>query len=79
MAGTKNHDIAAEDWQLVAVYTKPTTCLQNLQTFLEYLKLRRHSVKGDGSCLYHAVAHQAGPITTYSTGDDMVSGHLRRL
>lgn len=57
---TKSYDKAAEDLQLVAVYTKPPSCSQNLQTLLEYLQLRRHSVKGDGSCLYHAVAHQAG-------------------
>lgn len=54
---TKNHDKAAEDLQLVAVYTKPPSCSQNLQTLLEYLQLRRHSVRGDGSCLYHTVAH----------------------
>ena len=75
----KKDDISVEDLQLVAVYTKPPTCLQNLQTLLEYLNLKRHSVKGDGSCLYHAVAHQAGLITTYGTGDDIVSGHLRYL
>jgi len=42
-------------------------------------EFKKYFFKGDGSCLYHAVAHQAGLITTYSKGDDMVSGHLRRL
>jgi len=41
--------------------------------------LKRHSVKGDGSCLYHAIAHQAGLITASSSGDELVSGHLRHL
>jgi len=41
--------------------------------------LKRHSVKGDGSCLYHVVAHQTELITTSNTGDELVSGHLRCL
>ena len=41
--------------------------------------LKRHSVNGDGSCLYHAVVHQAGLITASSTGDEVVSRHLRCL
>jgi len=36
-------------------------------------------VKGDGNCLYHAIAHQAGLITSSSTGDEAVSNHLKRL
>ena len=40
--------------------------------------LKRHSVKGDGSCLYHAVVHQAGLITASSTNEE-ISRHLRCL
>jgi len=41
--------------------------------------LKRHAVKGDGSCFYHTIAHQAGLIAGSSTGDEVVSNHLRRL
>ena len=46
---------------------------------LKQLNLARHSVLGDGSCLYHSVAHQAGFITKISCGDRIVSNHLRQL
>ena len=68
-----------EDIELVAVFSKPSTCWQSLQTLLDHLMLKRHSVTGDGSCLYHAVAHQAGLITASSTGNEEISRHLRRL
>ena len=71
--GNKKHDASVDDLHLVAVYTKPIPSLKNLQTLLICLNLKKYCVKGDGSCLYHAVAHQAGLITTYSKGDDMVS------
>jgi len=73
---TKN---LCEDLELVVVFSKPSTCLQNLKTLLDHLMLKRHCVKGDGSCLYHAIAHQAGLITASSSGDELVSGHLRHL
>ena len=78
--GTDLEKVAdSEDLELVAVFSKPSTCLQSLQILLDHLMLKRHSVNGDGSCLYHAVAHQAGLITAFSTGDEVVSRHLRRL
>ena len=46
---------------------------------LKHLQLKRHVVKGDGSCLYYAIAHQAGLIASSSTGDEVVNNHLRRL
>ena len=76
--GTDLEKVAdSEDLELVAVFSKPSTCLQSLQILLDHLMLKRHSVNGDGSCLYHAVAHQAGLITASSTGDEVVSRHLR--
>ena len=50
-----------------------------LQTVLQHLHVKKHSVKGDGSCLYHSVAHQAGLISADSQGDQKMSQHLRQL
>ena len=36
-------------------------------------------VKGDGSCLYHAVAHQAGLISASCQGDTSISMRLRKI
>ena len=38
-----------------------------------------HPVLGDGSCLYHAVAHQAGLISHASRGEQDISAVLRQL
>ena len=46
---------------------------------MKHLGLNKHCVKADGNCLYHAIAHQAKLITKYSTGDELVSRHLRNL
>ena len=66
------------DVQLVTAYAKPTK-YKTMQSVLKYLQLKRHVVKGDGNCLYHATAHQAGLIASSSTGDEAVNNHLRRL
>ena len=66
------------DLQIVTAYAKPAR-YKTIQSVLEYLQLKRHAVKGDGSCLYHTIAHQAGLIASSSTGDEVVSNHLRRL
>ena len=50
-----------------------------LHLVLKKLNLVTHVVHGDGSCLYHAVAHQAGFITKTSCGDKVVSNNLRQL
>ena len=71
-----SNDQNSSDVQLVTAYAKPTKC-KTIQSVLEHLQLKRHVVKGDGSCLHHAVAHQAGLITSSSTGDEVVSNHLR--
>ena len=46
---------------------------------IKKLNLVRHAVHGDGSCLYHPVAHQAGLITKTSCGNKVVSNNLRQL
>lgn len=50
-----------------------------LDIVLQYLHVKKHSVKGDGSCLYHSVAHQAGLVNKDSQGDEKISQHLRQL
>ena len=65
------------DIQLVEASTNPRPVL--FKTVLGSLCLAGHQVNGDGSCLYRAVAHQAKLIPTFSTGDEVVSRHLRRL
>ena len=37
---------SSEDLELVAVFSKPSTCLQSLQTLLDHLMLKRYSVNG---------------------------------
>jgi len=51
--------------QLAEAFTNPEPI--SLTAALKYLHQTVHQVKGDGSCLYHAVAHQAKLITTFST------------
>ena len=36
-------------------------------------------VKGDGSCLYHAISHQAGLISKTCRGDEKISMHLSKI
>ncbi|XP_065895687.1 deubiquitinase OTUD6B-like [Dysidea avara] len=73
-----SHDQETSDVQLVTAYAKPSK-YRTIQSILKHLQLKRHTVKGDGSCLYHAIAHQAGLIASSSTGDEVVSNHLRQL
>ena len=55
-----------------------TTSL-SLETVLQRLDLKKHSVKGDSSCLYHSIAHQAGLVIKDNQGDEKISQHLRQL
>ena len=66
------------DLQIVTTYAKPAR-YKTIQSVLEYLQLKRHAVKGNGSCLYHTIAHQAGLIASSSTGDEVVSNHNAEL
>ncbi|XP_065884579.1 uncharacterized protein [Dysidea avara] len=68
-----------DDLQLVAAYSKPSPEFQSMKSILLHLKLRKHAVRGDGNCLYHAVAHQAGLIPSSSSGDEAVCRNLRHL
>ena len=46
---------------------------------MEQLHVVKHVVKGDGSCLHHAVAHQAGFIYRSSQGSENISLYLRKV
>ena len=50
-----------------------------LSSVLQLLNLKKHSVNGDGSCLYHAIAHQAGFINSNSRGCTIISKNLRQM
>ena len=73
-----SHDQETFDVQLETAYAKPSK-YRTIQSVLKHLQIKRHTVKGDGSCLYHAIAHQAGLIASSSTGDEVMSNHLRQL
>ena len=49
-----------------------------LLSVLQTLSVRKHSVIGDGSYIYHAIAHQAGLISKESSGDNTISMLLRQ-
>jgi len=66
----------ADDIQVVGA-TK--TDSMSLQAFLLHMKARKHVVKGDGNCLYHSIAHQAGLISLSSDGNDHISQQLRKI
>ena len=73
------HPSDCDDLQLVAAYSKPSPASQTMKNILLHLKLQKHAVRGDGNCLYHAIAHQAGLIPSSSGGDEAVCRHLRYL
>jgi len=51
----------------------------SLDAVLRTLHIVKHAVKGDGSCLYHAISHQAGLISNTCPGDENISMHLRKI
>jgi len=51
----------------------------SIQMVLQHLNLRKHPIKGDGDCLYHSVAHQAGLVAQLSKGDEYISQQLRKV
>ena len=51
----------------------------SLNAVLGKLHVVKYVVKGDGSCLYHAISHQAGLISKTCRGDEKISMHLRKI
>ena len=48
-------------------------------SLLHQMHFARHKVNGDGNCLYHSIAHQAGFIKFDCHGDTYVAQQLRSL
>ena len=65
-----------EELEIISI-TKQS--LPSLPYVLQQLSLQKHSVYGDGSCLYHAIAHQAGFVDSSSRGCRIISRHLRQM
>ena len=51
----------------------------SLQAALQCMDVKQHVVKGDGNCLYHSIAHQAGLISRVSDGDGGICQRLRKV
>ena len=69
--------VDSEDISIVCV-SKVNNPLPSFNV-LEKLHYMQHKVYGDGDCLYHAIAHQAGFIKPNSHGDPLVAKQLRIL
>ena len=76
----KERQVSAEstspDVQILAV--RKTDSL-SLTSVMQQLHVVKHVVKGDGSCLYHAVAHKARFISRSSQGSENISLYLRKV
>lgn len=66
----------SSDVQIVAAAITTSLPIDNV---LQQLNIKKHTVKGDGSCLYHALSHQAGFISSTSQGNESISQQLRKL
>ena len=61
------------DTQDVRITGETNVNTLSIQTVFQHLNIRKHLIKGDGDCLYHSVAHQAGLIPQLSQGDEYIS------
>ena len=70
--------IATPDVQITRSH-KYKSSTYSFDPVLKDLSVKCHSVSGDGSCLYHAVAHQVGLISKDSRGDRNINSSLHQL
>ena len=70
----QDEDEAGEDVQLLSV-----SAINIPSVDLQQLGYVRHTVYGDGNCLFHAIAHQEGLIKQGCHGDQSVADQLRAL
>ena len=75
-ASANQHTDISSDIQIVAAAITTSLPINNV---LQLLRIKKHTVKGDGSCLYHAISHQGGFISSNSKGNDSISQQLRQL
>jgi len=66
----------SSDVQIVAAAITTSLPIDNV---LHQLQVKKHTVKGDGSCLYHAISHQGGFISNNSQVNESFSQQLRKL
>ena len=76
-AHTHTHKFdTADDVQIVGATNTNSLALEAV---LLLMSVKKHIVKGDGNCLYHSIAHQAGLVSQSSKGDEHVSQQLRKV
>ena len=76
MSSDKSSSIKINDIQIVGEAKAST---MPIQTVLQNLNLKKHPIKGDGDCLYHSLAHQAGLVSQFSRGEEYISQQLRKV
>jgi len=63
----------------VQIISAQKTKSVSLNCVMQQLHAVKHVIKGDGSCLYHTIAHQAGFISSNSKGDETISLQLKKV
>ena len=66
------------DTHAVQIIGETKASAVSIHTVLQLLNIRKHAIKGDGDCLYHSVAHQAG-LVPKRQGDQYISQQLRKV
>jgi len=75
-----NQSVASEQLQAdIQILSSKQISSLSLHSVMQQLHVIKHVIKGDGSCLYHAVAHQAGFISSSCKGDKTISLYLRKV
>jgi len=75
-----NQSVASEQLQTdIQILSSKQISSLSLHSVMQQLHVTKHMIKGDGSCLYHAVAHQAGFISSSCKGDETISLYLRKV
>ena len=75
-ASANQHKDMSSGTQIAAAAITTSLPINNV---LQELHIKKHIVKGDVSCLYHAIFHQGGFISSNSKGNDSISQQLRQL
>ena len=68
---------ACDDVEVLSISTVHNLALH--MNILQQLNYKKHDVRGDGNCLYYAVAHQAGYIALSARGDIFIGQQMRML
>ena len=74
-----SNTFTTSDYDDIEITSATKSDLLTMRSVLQQLNVNKHSVTGDGSCLYHAIAHQAGFINRSSRGETIVSEVLTQI